>query len=135
MAEESALGFIWEGVSAFKDAIDRIVAKAGDTAEQIVTEGGHLVEAAAKARAPVVTGTLRRSITVAEITPIGAGGWMSTTGPTTAYGRRIELGFHGVDRIGRHYNQGGHPYLSPALLEVGSQLQDLADSRWAAALA
>jgi len=33
-----------------------------------------------------------------------------------AYALRLELGFVGVDSIGRHYNQAPRPFLRPALL-------------------
>jgi len=128
------ISVVFEGLSAFRDAIDKMIVDAGVTARRIVTDGGHLIEAAAKARAPVQRGTLRRSIRVAEVTPIGAGAWLSRTGPTVIYGRRIELGFKGADSLGRVYHQAGRPYLAPGFDEVKGKLGALAEARWREAL-
>jgi hypothetical protein len=59
------------------------------------------------------TGKLRTSIGVHEVSQVGPGRWMSKTGPTMAYGRRVELGFVGADARGRRYNQPGYPYMAP----------------------
>lgn len=39
-------------------------------------------------------------------------------GSNSPYAARIELGFHGYDRLGRFYNQGPQPWLLPAFLGV-----------------
>lgn len=59
-------------------------------------------------RTPVLTGRLRASWG----TDIPVGEWEPGEGPITiqtnvVYAARIEYGFHGVDAIGRHYNQEG----------------------------
>lgn len=71
------------------------------------------IEGDAKRNAPVLTGTLRRSITH-EIrdTP---GGATADIGTDLAYARRVEEGFVGTDSLGRVYDQPGQPYLGPAL--------------------
>lgn len=40
----------------------------------------------------------------------------------TPYARRLELGFFGVDSLGRRYSQAARPYLRPALLESKSEI-------------
>lgn len=67
------------------------------------------IEADAKARVPVDTGTLRRSIHVLPTGPLSR-----EIGPNTPYARRIEFGFNGADRLGRVFHQAGRPYLTPA---------------------
>lgn len=58
-----------------------------------------------------VSGTLKRSIAY-EIKPTKLEGRIGTN---IDYGRRLELGFTGVDSIGRKYAQAPRPYLRPAL--------------------
>ncbi|MCB0107683.1 MAG: HK97 gp10 family phage protein [Caldilineaceae bacterium] len=43
-----------------------------------------------------------------------ANGGSRYVGTDSPYARRIELGFHGYDSLGRFYNQGPQPYLLPA---------------------
>jgi hypothetical protein len=71
--------------------------------------GGHV----AGDRPHIRTGNLARSIATRDVQMVSPGRWMSTTGPTMAYGRRVELGFTGSDSRGRHYNQKAYPYMSP----------------------
>lgn len=42
--------------------------------------------------------------------------------PTVVYARRIELGFHGADSLGRVYDQQGNPYLKPAVRESRAKI-------------
>jgi len=80
-----------------------------------VKEGCILVEGDAKRiQTPhVKTGRLRSSIThEVEGTITGATGRVGTN---VKYARRHELGFVGVDSLGRKYNQKPYPYLRPAL--------------------
>jgi hypothetical protein len=107
--------FHFDGLSEWQTAVDEMIARTTVAAREVVTLGGHIIEAAAKERAPVVTGTLRRSIAVTKVQQLSIDQWLSETGPTTAYGRRIELGFHGADSLGRVYNQAGQPYFGPAV--------------------
>lgn len=58
-----------------------------------------------------VSGDLKRK-TQAELHPTKLYG---RVGNNIDYGRRLELGFTGVDSIGRRYNQAPRPYLRPAL--------------------
>lgn len=124
----SNVSFHFAGVDEFERAIDEIVAKGDAALATFVAQGGALIEAAAKERAPVKTGTLRRSIGVWSITGDALGMWSSRTYPTTVYSRRIELGFHGNDSLGRHYSQSGQPYLTPGLDDAKSRLSPLFES-------
>ena len=66
----------------------------------------------AKRRAPVLTGTLRRSIHMED-----QGSHAVTVGTDVPYARRLEFGFVGTDSRGRTYHQSARPYLRPALDE------------------
>jgi HK97 gp10 family phage protein len=63
----------------------------------------------ARANAPVITGTLRRSIRVEIIAPGDV-----RIGSDLAYARRIEFGFMGRDSLGREYHQAAQSYLRAA---------------------
>ena len=58
-----------------------------------------------------VTGTLKGRITH----EIDKTAMMGRVGTNLEYARRLELGFVGVDSLGRHYTQAPRPYLRPAL--------------------
>lgn len=130
----------WTGIPEFAAALTRTVERASAEARAAVAEAAGELEKAAKQNASgrpgpnVVTGTLRRSITHDPITPWGVGGWQTKVGPTVIYGRRIELGFHGVDSIGRNYNQGPFPYFAPAFESVRTRIPAIYAKHWAAAL-
>jgi len=80
------------------------------------------------------TGTLARSIAVHETRQMGPGRWMSKTGPTAAYGRRVELGFRGKDALGRNYNQQPYPYMAPGFRESREELTAMYEAEWRRAL-
>lgn len=77
------------------------------------------VESAAKENATgrpgpnVISGRLRGSITWRL--GVDAEGLYAEIGTNVEYGRRIELGFTGVDSLGRTYDQPAYPFLLPAL--------------------
>ncbi len=132
---------IWSGIREFADAMVKVAASADVAGEQIVTKGARIVTTAAKEHASgrpgpeVRSGRLRASIGLVEVTNLGAGRWQSETAPQDVpYERRIELGFHGADSLGRVYNQPAYPYMAPALEEVLPALGALYDAEWAAAL-
>lgn len=64
----------------------------------------------------VVTGFMRNSIAPQQSIPYSTGGWITTVHPDGPYYRRLELGFVGVDSIGRRYNQPAYPFMRPALI-------------------
>lgn len=78
-------------------------------AAEEVERAARNIERDAKARVPVDTGTLRRSIHVEAPSQLSR-----VVGPNTPYARRIEYGFNGADARGRVYHQPGRPYLIPA---------------------
>lgn len=43
-------------------------------------------------------------------------------GTSAPQGRRLEFGFVGADRLGRHYNQPPFPHLGPAVVQAGPGL-------------
>jgi hypothetical protein len=107
----------------------------GEKLELALVAGALLVQNDAKRLAPIVTGTLRRSIHIGGHTELAPGfneseGYSDVhgneVGPASArilvgtdlvYARRIEYGFMGADSLGRHYHQAAQPYLRPALAE------------------
>lgn len=91
-------------------------ARNADLRRRILGSAALVVMSAAKVRAPVLTGNLRRSIHVAEVTADRA-----VIGPSAEYGRIVEFGGRGVDSLGRTYNRRAHPYLRPAV--EGSQAE------------
>ena len=120
------------GLREFQVALDRIMAQAELATKKSVAEGAHAIEAKTKAGAPVVTGTLRRSIAVFGPKREGLAVYSARVGPTTVYGRRISLGFRGPDSLGRVYNQSGNPYFQTGFHRV--DIQEIFTRNWAAAL-
>ena len=66
-------------------------------------------------RAP--TGDYRRSIT-GEVERRESGAVIGTVGTSKPQGRRLEMGFVGMDRLGRHYHQSPFPHFRPALSKI-----------------
>lgn len=90
-----------------------------------VTAGAHLVEQLASGdrhgRASQVTATV--DDTVARI------------GPTAVFGRRLEIGYHGTDTLGRGpYHAPGYHFLSRAVREAAHPLEALFARVWAGAV-
>jgi phage gpG-like protein len=83
----------------------------------------------------LVTGTLRRSITVKGPVPLGVGRWEAQVGPTAVYGRIQELG--GVTGRGGATELPARPYVHPsyAKLAASGALTSLYHSAWRAAMA
>lgn len=82
----------------------------------------------------LVTGTLRRSISVKGPTPLGYGRWEAHIGPTAVYGRIQELG--GVTGRGGATQLPPRPYVRPAYekLARSGALTALYSSAWRAAM-
>lgn len=125
--------------AGFQRAMSKIITAADVAARRLVVAGGHVVERNAKAHArsrpgPLVqTGSHRRSIGVHMVGKDGVS-WISETGPTMAYSRRLELGFDGVDSAGRVYHQQAYPSLGPGLEASRADLAVLAHSIYGKAL-
>lgn len=121
-------------VDALVAALQDMVARADAASAAIVATAAHLIEAGAKARAPVQTGTLRRSIYVDGPHTIGLGVAAATVAPTVIYARRLELGFHGPDSLGRVYDQPAAPYFQPAVDVVVARAAEIAAEGWSLAI-
>jgi hypothetical protein len=111
-------------------------AATGENMELALIAGALIPMNAAKIKAHVITGTLRRSIHIgghtdlapdfefigplkSQYSDIGknvhdSSGATVFVGTNLVYARREEYGFHGRDSLGRLYNQAAHPYLRPA---------------------
>lgn len=102
------------------------IAAKGSTNGRLVRRGRNLSGAGGPPH--IRSGYLARSIQTRGIKPTGRReGWMSKTGPTAIYGRRVELGFRGTDSKGRLYNDPNpfHPYLKPGLEMSRPELHEL----------
>ena len=72
----------------------------------------------------VITGDYRRSIAATRGGAVGFGGVLGgwTVGTNAPQGPRLEYGFVGQDRAGRHYNQPAFPHFGPAVPGVEASL-------------
>jgi hypothetical protein len=136
---DGVAGVAWEGVAAFKAAMDRLIAAIDMAGREVVAKGGHIIEAHTKQNMSgdwpnVVSGNLRRSVQVRNVVHLGVGRWSSETAPATVYGRRIELGFKGTDSIGRSYNQAPRLPLTKGLEQSKPELIALHKAAMAMAL-
>ena len=146
-----ASGFTFD-VNNFNASIDELKKRVNSATRDATAIGGHLIEGNAKRgfegshakgqphvggnKPNVVSGTLYRSIKLIPDSPepVGLGVWRVTVAPTTVYGRRIELGFHGADSLGRNYNQSGMPFLKPGLDRAIPILPRIFNDAWRVAL-
>ncbi|MFJ5151356.1 hypothetical protein ACIQCF_07170 [Streptomyces sp. NPDC088353] len=82
----------------------------------------------------LITGTLRRSISVKGPHPLGMGRWEAQIGPTAVYGRIQELG--GVTGRGGATELPARPYVKPAFekLAATGALTALYHSAWRRAI-
>lgn len=115
----------FEGLPEWQAAVDGLIERAGAAAREVVSKGAEVVANHGKAEAPVKQGTLRRSIVRTKLESFGPDSWLAEVGPTTVYGRRVDLGFHGTDKLGRHYDQAGNPYWERAVAGSEGELEDL----------
>lgn len=69
-----------------------------------------------------ITGDFNRSI-VGDY-EAGDGVVFGQVGSNAAQAARLELGFNGVDVLGRRYNQPPYPYLGPSIPEVEAAVTD-----------
>ena len=122
------------GLGDFAASIERLKAQVDVASRTAVVQGAHLIEAMAKPETPVRSGRLRRSIQVIDTTSLGAGIWQARVAPTTVYGRRIELGFHGTDSLNRHYNQSGNPYFQRGTNRALGAMPQVFEAAWQSAM-
>lgn len=117
--------------------------------EAAVLSAALIVVNDAKRKAPVLTGTLRRSIHIGGNTgktpdfqptpeapelprPERRGNAVVVfVGTNVPYAARIEFGFAGQDSLGRTYSQAAKPYLRPALdNNLNKVIQEMAEVLW-----
>lgn len=67
---------------------------------------------------PVDTGRLRASVQVQPPIAVVTAHTGAAIGTNVEYARRIEYGFHGVDAIGRHYDQSGRGMFAQTAVEA-----------------
>jgi HK97 gp10 family phage protein len=92
-----------------RNDLSKIRAAIDAGAPRIIQTGAYNLEAGAKAKAPVLTGTLRRSIH----TVMSLGGLRAVIGPSVLYGKFVEFGTRHVPP---------RPYLRPAYERVVPQV-------------
>lgn len=102
--------------AATQAALSALIGKITAAGAVAVKGGVLIIQQAGMGHTPVLSGTLRRSWKTSD-GPASPDIFSAFTGPTTVYGRRIELGFKGADSLGRVYNQAPKPYVRPAYLE------------------
>ena len=96
----------WDGLGAFRAALESAAVGLGTRLQDAVTDTAEDMVSLIQGNAPVDTGNLRDSVMSA------VGGFEATVGAGAPYAARIEFGFHGVDSLGRSYNQSPQPYFS-----------------------
>ena len=98
-----------------------VINKVNAESKKIIEKACFMVERDAKIlQTPhVKSGRLRSSITHEVEGTIGR------VGSNVSYARRIELGFVGIDSLGRKYNQQPYPYLRPALHKNEKKILEL----------
>lgn len=142
------------GMSELNVAMERLATQLGYATRTATAQASHLLEREIKKQLStsshgkgtptpsspgeppsLITGTLRRSITVKGPHPLGMGRWESEIGPTAVYGRIQELG--GVTGRGYAATLPARPYVKPAFdkLAATGALTRVYHSAWRAALA
>lgn len=138
-----ASGIEVSGIGGFDERISRQKAAVEAAAQRFVRQGGEVI--AGNARKQFIggkaakatdswrsdawptptrrTGNLQRSIRVVYVGKEG-GSWVSQTGPTVIYGRRVELGYTGTG-VFPYYTTRPFPYLQPGLDESHETLKRL----------
>lgn len=128
---------ILKGLVEAKAALDHKAIAMNAAVRSVVAKSAHMIEKAAKEKlttsshapgtptpsAPgeppsLVTGNLRRSITVTGPEQIAPMTWKAQVGPTTVYGRAQELGYP-------ERNLPARPYLQPAYDETLPEILQL----------
>lgn len=100
------------GMEALNARLRRIAQAWEDAADDATREIAEYILALAQARVRVVTGNLKSSGKVVRLAK-----HQYAVVFDAPYARRIEIGFHGTDSLGRNYHQAGQPYLRPAYEE------------------
>jgi hypothetical protein len=111
-----------------KTGSTRVLASGGKRlkGERILKKGNHVSGSKPHNR----TGALARSVRMVKVEELSFGRWMSQTGPTLVYSRRVELGFTGTDSLGRQYAQPPFPYMQPGFEKSAGELRELYVRKW-----
>jgi hypothetical protein len=137
-----ASGIKVDGIDNFNKKLLEMQAKANLGSRRIVEQGGVLIANAAKQEfsagggdpmPPHPTkrsGMLQASIITQHIEENGTG-WSSETGPTTVYGRRIELGYPPGGTGPGHQMTRPFPFLAPGFSNALPDISALAKLVWA----
>lgn len=102
-------------------------ARAGAMGLALTTRYGIQLQAQVKSNAAgrpgprIITGDYNRSISVE--TGFDGGAIITRVGTNRPQGRRLEFGFHGVDSLGRKYDQPAYAHFGPALDKVGPEFE------------
>lgn len=128
------------GLDEFIGALVRVEGDVDTGSKRGVVRAAAEIEKKAKENASgapgpeVVRGTLRRGIRHTAAHREKGLEWQTEVGPTVVYSRRIDLGFHGEDALGRVYNQDARPYFTPAWDETSGRLVQIYFEEWRKAL-
>lgn len=126
-------GFVLEGVHEFEAALARIVGQTKIATASAGAEAARSVADDLAARAPVRSGNLVGSIGV--FGPFSEkGDVVYAAGVAAVYGRRVALGFHGTDSLGRTYDQQGQDFVGPAVSKAPARMSEVYGRRWALAM-
>lgn len=134
MAGSFGVSVVWHDIGKAIDTLTEYERRASIGTRNGIAACARLVEASAKRETPVDTGTLRRSEHVEGPEQVGMATWMAQIGPSELYGRRVELGFHGTDSLGRHFDQDGNPYMERGFYQVAGQFTGVMTASWAASM-
>jgi hypothetical protein len=133
-------------------AFDKIVVEIAAGTEEGVLSAAVLLKGLASEYTPMASGALAASEEVVSGVESGgpnplrvvniasaAGIFAASIGPgagghASAYARRIELGFHGTDKLGRTYHQSGRAYLWRANRDIEHLFEGLIENVWRAKL-
>jgi len=138
---------ILHGVNEAKAAVDDNVRQMQAATRQATAQVLHLIERATKQRLSqsshepgtptpsqpgdppsLVTGNLRRSITVTGPDAVTPSTWRGKVGPTAIYGRRQELGDPGGTPLP------ARPFLLPSFISIQAQIQGIFRRAWTTAI-
>lgn len=120
-----AIGAAVVGATAISLDFKQDVGASDAKVTAVVRHHGHLLATRVKANASgrpgpnAPTGDYRRSITL-RVESV-AGFITAYVGTNLPQGRRLEFGFHGMDSLGRVYNQPPYPHFGPALDSVAPE--------------
>jgi len=108
----TSVAVTWSGVDAARDAARRWGLVARNRVRQAVHDSASDMAVTIAGGAPVLTGALADSIQVDhEVDSFDTWG-AATVYTSLVYARRVEMGFHGADSLGRVYSQQAQPFFS-----------------------